>query len=113
MDLPARILTLVQRRPGGSGSGPGEQSLRQHNPVALPGPQSGSSDVPQSIARQLRKHNLRGLAGRNTARLALAANVPASILAEITGPSVSNATRWATLAKRDWTGYISSQRSDG
>jgi hypothetical protein len=61
---------------------------------------------------QLRKHDLKGLAGRNAARLALAADVPASILAEVTGTSVSNATRWATLAKRDRTDYIATRHDD-
>ncbi|MFG1807845.1 hypothetical protein [Streptomyces sp. NPDC049040] len=59
---------------------------------------------------QLRKADLTGLAGRNAARLALANDVPASILAEVTGTSVHNATRWATLAKRDWTDYIAARR---
>ncbi|MEU8598419.1 hypothetical protein AB0D07_32770 [Streptomyces globisporus] len=61
---------------------------------------------------QLQKADLTGLAGRNTARLALAADVPASILAEVTGTSVHNATRWATLAKRDWAEYIATRRDD-
>lgn len=47
----------------------------------------------QSMQLQLRKARLTGLAGRNTARLALATDVPASILAEVTGTSVHNATR--------------------
>ncbi|MFD6282239.1 hypothetical protein ACFWFI_42795 [Streptomyces sp. NPDC060209] len=59
---------------------------------------------------QLRKADLTGLAGRNTARLALSTDVPASILAEVTGTSVHNATPWATLAKRDWTAYIATRR---
>jgi hypothetical protein len=59
---------------------------------------------------QLRKADLTALAGRNTARLDLATDVPASILAEVTGTSVHNATRRATLSKRDWTEYIATRR---
>ncbi|MFD4862161.1 hypothetical protein [Streptomyces atratus] len=44
-----------------------------------------------------------GLASRNAARLALAADVPASILATVTGTSMDNATRWANFVKRNWT----------
>ncbi|WP_398683939.1 recombinase family protein [Streptomyces akebiae] len=42
----------------------------------------------------LRRLGLGGLAGRNTARLALAADVPASVRAALTGTSVDNATDW-------------------
>jgi hypothetical protein len=41
-------------------------------------------------------------AGRNTARLALAAELPASVLADLTGISISAAERWFQWAKRDW-----------
>ncbi|MCX4919932.1 hypothetical protein [Streptomyces sp. NBC_00687] len=66
----------------------------------------------QYIYLKLRRLGLGGLAGRNTARLALAADVPASILAALTGTSIDNATDWTNFVKRDWTGYISSRRSD-
>ncbi|MFE9859053.1 SDR family NAD(P)-dependent oxidoreductase [Streptomyces sp. NPDC005780] len=66
----------------------------------------------QYIYLKLRRLGLGGLAGRNTARLAMAADVPASILAALTGTSIDNATDWTNFAKRDWTGYISSRRSD-
>jgi hypothetical protein len=45
-------------------------------------------------------------AGRNTARLALAAQLPASVLADLTGISISTAERWSQWAKRDWTVYV-------
>ncbi|WP_406003423.1 hypothetical protein [Streptomyces sp. NBC_00829] len=66
----------------------------------------------QYIYLKLRRLGLGGLAGRNTARLALAADVPASILAALTGTSIDNATDWTNFVKREWTGYISSRRSD-
>ncbi len=42
--------------------------------------------------------------GRNTGRLALAAELPASVLADLTGISISISTaeRWSQWAKRDW-----------
>jgi hypothetical protein len=88
------------------------QPLRQHNPWLFPGHNPARPLCLQSSHLQLRKHDLKGLAGRNAARLSLAADVPASILAEVTGTSVSDATRWATLAKRDWTDYIATRRDD-
>ncbi|QXE33828.1 hypothetical protein KQY30_05510 [Streptomyces sp. GMY02] len=68
--------------------------------------------LPRWADAVLRRLGLGGLAGRNTARLALAADVPASILAVLTGTSIDNAADWTNFVKRDWTGYISSRRSD-
>ncbi|MGW3658119.1 hypothetical protein ACWD6R_21610 [Streptomyces sp. NPDC005151] len=42
----------------------------------------------------------------------LAADVPASILAALTGTSVDNATDWTNFVKRNWTGYIAIRRND-
>ena len=42
-------------------------------------------------------------------RLALAAELPASVLADLTGISISTAERWSQWAKRDWTSYIASE----
>ncbi|WP_405803688.1 hypothetical protein OG729_01290 [Streptomyces sp. NBC_00210] len=66
----------------------------------------------QYIYLKLRRLGLGGLAGRNTARLALAADVSASILAALTGTSIDNATDWANFVKRNWTDYIASRRKD-
>ncbi|WP_371097044.1 hypothetical protein [Streptomyces sanglieri] len=37
------------------------------------------------------------------------ADLPASVLADFTGTSISNATRWAGYARRDWFAYIASR----
>ncbi|MGW1591411.1 hypothetical protein [Streptomyces sp. NPDC002386] len=49
-----------------------------------------------------------GLASRNSARLALASDLSASVLADLIGTSISNATRWAGYARRDWLDFIAS-----
>ncbi|MEU2469269.1 hypothetical protein ABZ580_34580 [Streptomyces sp. NPDC012486] len=61
---------------------------------------------------KLRRHGIAPLASRNSARLALASDLPASVLAELTGTSISNATRWTGYAKRDWLDYIASRAQD-
>jgi hypothetical protein len=57
---------------------------------------------------KLRRHGIAPLASRNSARLALATDLPASVLADFTGTSISNSTRWTGYAKRDWLDYIAS-----
>jgi hypothetical protein len=58
----------------------------------------------------LRRHGFEGLASRNSARLALASDLPAAVLADLTGTSISNATRWTAYAKRDWFDYIACRK---
>jgi hypothetical protein len=55
---------------------------------------------------RLLRHGISAHAGRNTARLALAAELPASVLADLTGISISTAERWSYWARRDWTAYV-------
>jgi hypothetical protein len=47
-------------------------------------------------------------------RLALAAELPASVLADLTGISISISTaeRWSQWAKRDWAAYIGQPTTD-
>ncbi|WP_234376654.1 hypothetical protein [Streptomyces sp. CB01201] len=56
---------------------------------------------------KLRRHGIAPRAGRNNARLALATDLPASVLADFTG--TSNATRWTGYARRDWLDYIAAR----
>jgi hypothetical protein len=49
---------------------------------------------------------------RNTARLALAAELPASVLADLTGISISTAERWSHWARRDWAAYVGQRAAD-
>jgi hypothetical protein len=44
--------------------------------------------------------------GATTARLALAAELPASVRADLTGISASTAERWSQWVKRDWAAYV-------
>ncbi|MFJ5294829.1 hypothetical protein ACIP9I_36280, partial [Streptomyces sp. NPDC088348] len=59
---------------------------------------------------KLRRHGIAPRAGRNNARLALATDLPASVLADFTDTSISSATRWTGYARRDWLDYIVSRR---
>jgi hypothetical protein len=61
---------------------------------------------------RLRQYGINAHAGRNTARLALAAELPAAVLADLTGISVSTAERWSHWAKRDWAAYVGQRTAD-
>ena len=38
--------------------------------------------------------------------MALAADLPAAILADLLGLHINTAVRWATYARRDWADYL-------
>jgi hypothetical protein len=61
---------------------------------------------------RLHRYGIDAHAGRNTGRLALAVELPASVLADLTGISISIAERWSHWAKRDWAAYIGQRAAD-
>ena len=60
----------------------------------------------------MRRSGIDAHAGRNTARLALAAELPASVPADLTGISIGTAERWSQWAKRDWAAYVGHRAAD-
>lgn len=72
----------------------------------LPGRNAGRPRDEHRLADNLRRHGIDTHAGRNTALLTLATDLPAPVLAELIGLNPNTATRWAKLAQRDWTDYL-------
>lgn len=81
-------------------------------PWLFPGQSPARPAVDILFGIRLQRHGISAHAGRNTARLALAADLPASVLADLTGISISTAERWSQWAKRDWTAYIAQRTAD-
>ena len=80
--------------------------------MALPWPESSAPSRGILFGVRLHQYGINAHAGRNTARLALAAELPASVLADLTGISVSTAERWSNWAKRDWAAYVGQRTAD-
>ena len=81
-------------------------------PWLLPGQSPDRPAVDVLFGVRLHRYGIDAHAGRNTARLALAAELPAAVLADLTGISVSPAERWSQWAKRDWAGYVGQRTAD-
>jgi hypothetical protein len=62
-----------------------------------------------AAAALLSRHGIPAGAARNTAMLALAADLPAPILASLVGISPSTADDWSRLARTDWTSYLAAR----
>jgi len=81
-------------------------------PWLFPGQSPARPTVDILFGVRLRRYGIDAHAGRNTARLALAAGLPASVLADLTGISISTAERWSQWAKRDWAAYVGRRAAD-
>lgn len=67
------------------------------------------SAVQLSFAARLRRHGLPARTGRNTALLALAEDLPASVLSDTLGISITAALQWTRRAARDWNAYVATR----
>ncbi|NWF29196.1 hypothetical protein HW130_23570 [Streptomyces sp. PKU-EA00015] len=111
LQLPPRLAQLVLKHLEHAQSA-WDQPCRRHHPMAVRRSERSRAIQSRYIYLKIRRLGLGSLAGRNATRLALAADVPASILAVLTGTIIDNATDWANFVKRNWTGYIASRRND-
>jgi hypothetical protein len=59
-----------------------------------------------NLLAQACRHGIPAVGSRNTAVLALAADLPAPVLTSPIGLSTSTTDDWAHLARADWTAYI-------
>jgi Tfp pilus assembly protein PilN len=64
------------------------------------------------LAGKLNRHGITASAARNTARRTLAANLPATILADLADINISTAIQWTRQAKTDWTTYIADRAAN-
>jgi hypothetical protein len=72
----------------------------------FPGLTPGRPTSQSGFQVKLRTLGIDARPARNAALIALAGNLPTSVLADVLGLSTSTAERWASLAKRDWAAYI-------
>jgi hypothetical protein len=64
---------------------------------------------PATLSSGLARHGIAVLPARNSARLALADELPAAILADLTGIRIDTAVRWSHRAQHDWTGFVAAR----
>jgi hypothetical protein len=95
---------------------PAAQTARWCAPAPARAGQPGQSPARRAVdvifGARLHRYGIDAHAGRNTGRLALAAELPASVLADLTGIGISTAERWSHWAKRDWAAYVGQRAAD-
>ena len=113
LHLPPRVAELVRQQRNTEPASRLNRLATTPNPWLFPGRATTRPITRSTMAKALAAHGIRILDNRNTARLALAAELPASVLATLTGTSIGNATAWTRWAKRDWTDYIAEHATTG
>lgn len=61
---------------------------------------------PPVVSSHLRRHGISARASRNAALIALAADLPASVLTTLFGLNITTALQWTRRAGRDWHSFI-------
>lgn len=78
----------------------------------FPGGIPGRHLVTENIRAELVAHGIRPSHARKAAMFQLAAQIPAPVLADLTGLATTTAVRWAALAARDWAQYTAMRHAD-
>lgn len=78
----------------------------------FPGRIPGQPIHARSLTARLSRHGISARPARNGALAALAADLPAAIMADLLGMHVSTAVRWVTYARRDWAVYLAARADD-
>ncbi len=95
---------------------PPARLMISHGPRAprwlFPGRVPGQPIDNHSLTNRLNRHGISARPARNGALAALAAALPAAILADLLGLHVNTAVRWVNYARRDWTDYLAARATD-
>jgi hypothetical protein len=79
--------------------------------VAVSGTSRGRHLATENIRKRLVSCGIHPFDARTAAMFQLATEIPTPILGELLGLSPTTATRWATLAARDWSQYAAMRRA--
>lgn len=73
----------------------------------FPGGNPGRPITARGLPTRLRSIGIQAGAGRNTALIHLAGEIPAAVLASLLGLNPNTAVEWSKIAGRDWSEYVS------
>ncbi|MGW4690732.1 hypothetical protein ACWEPM_38475 [Streptomyces sp. NPDC004244] len=107
--LPPAVHRLLRRQ--AEGSQPKSSIGRTTAPTGwiFPGYAAGTHRSAAALAAKLRRHHLPVHPSRNTALLTLAGDLPAAVLSDLLGISITSALQWTRRAARDWNAYLASR----
>ncbi|MFF3006621.1 hypothetical protein ACFVTF_27900 [Kitasatospora sp. NPDC057940] len=77
----------------------------------FPGKLMGQPLSGAKLSQKLLRHGVDVRSARNSALMALAADLPASILSKVLGIHINTAVDWVSYVKRDWSSYLEARRA--
>lgn len=108
--IPPRVATLMVELRDQQHVVHQSAAMPASQPVLLfPGRRPTHTIHPATLARNLRKHGIPIQSSRNTARAALAEDLPAPVLAELIGLDPTTTGRWAKHVARTWQPYLAAR----
>ena len=78
----------------------------------FPGRVPGQPIDNHSLTNRLNRHGISARPARNGALMALAADLPAAIIADLLGMHINTAIRWVRYAGRDWADYLAARAAE-
>ena len=103
IQMPAVVDELIREHLGHRGK---SLYVSRETGWLFPGGNPGRHLATENIRSQLVQIGMKPYESRKATLFQLAAKMPAPVLAELIGITPKNATDWARLAARDWSGYI-------
>jgi hypothetical protein len=111
--LPPRLAGLLRRLTSEPPAAQPTVAQERRGPRRLfPGRVPGQPISSPALSHRLNRHGIPARAARNTALMALAADLPAAVLADLLGMHINTAVRWTTYARRDWAEYLAARAAD-
>lgn len=107
--LPPRIADLVLRLAAEAPKQTIVTGLEHDRPWLFPGKSARRPATPSMFHNGFARYGITAARGRNTAVRSLAADLPAPILANVTGLHINTATQWSHLVRRDAAAYIAAR----
>ncbi len=110
--LPPKLATLVDQLAAQPPQPHGALGfLERASSLLFPGTSPERPMGANRLCGQLTAHGVTVLAARNSARLALAARLPAPVLASLSGIEVGTAVVWNERAGHDWAAFVAARAS--
>lgn len=107
--LPSAVYELLRRQADQARSASAITRTTPRAAWIFPGYTAGTHRSAPTLARRLRRHGLPAHPCRNTALVALAGDIPASVLSELIGISITSALQWSRRSARDWNAYLAAR----
>jgi hypothetical protein len=107
--LAGLVTHLAEKSRVQSSRNPGDGSAKHW---LFPGLNAGQPITTRGMSNLLRRYGIQTLPARHAGLIALAGELPTSILADAVGIHINTAKRWAGYLRGDWSTYLAARAAD-